>query len=155
MKGSAYTWAFLLPAIVLWCTALYLACHAKTVAKIAAGMQVDARVRSKLTKRRCLQINLFVRVSLMYKRFKESICKSLYEGGRWWGKAASMSCTSSHLNPIRVSDLFIHPHRQSAWQASSVRSKDDRTVTHFANLIARKQYCVCVCASARLHGFSI
>lgn len=64
MKGSAYTWAFLLPAIVLWCTALYLACHAKKVAIIAAGMQVDARVRSKLTKRRGLQINLFVRVSV-------------------------------------------------------------------------------------------
>lgn len=63
MKGSAYTWAFLLPASVLWCTALYLAWTAKKVAKISAGMQVDARVRSKLAKRRCLQINLFVRVS--------------------------------------------------------------------------------------------
>lgn len=113
MKGSAYTWGFLLPASVLWCTALWLSCHAKEVAKIAAGMQVDARVRSKLAKRRNLQINLFVRVSLGAS------------GGVWGGEAKCV---------LRIIGFDIKPLNMCTCLSLSL------LVWAQSSFIARKQY---------------
>lgn len=63
MKGSGYIFGFLIPSSILLFVGLYMAFTAKKIAKISAGMQIDSRVRSKLEKRRGLQINLFIRVS--------------------------------------------------------------------------------------------
>lgn len=62
MKGPAYVFGFLLPASILLFLGFYLALSAKNIAKISAGIQIDSRVKNKLTKRRGLQINLFIRV---------------------------------------------------------------------------------------------
>lgn len=63
MSGPTYTFCFLIPASLMLCAGFYLACFARKIAKVSAGLQVDARVRSKLMKRRNLQTSLFLRVS--------------------------------------------------------------------------------------------
>ncbi|XP_037036574.1 adhesion G protein-coupled receptor L4-like [Bradysia coprophila] len=66
MKGSGYIFGFLIPSSILLFVGLYMAFTAKKIAKISAGMQIDSRVRNKLEKRRGLQINLFIRILLMF-----------------------------------------------------------------------------------------
>lgn len=64
MKGSSYIWGFLAPSILLLFISFYLAYQGKKVAQISVGLQVDTRIKNKLAKRRNLQINLFIRVSI-------------------------------------------------------------------------------------------
>lgn len=65
MRGPAYTFCYLIPAGLILCMGFYLACFARKIAKVSAGMQIDARVRTKMVKRRNLQTSLFLRVSFI------------------------------------------------------------------------------------------
>lgn len=63
MEGSAYIWGFLVPAVILLFAGFYLACQGCGAVKIAAALQIDSRAKTKLVKKRGLQIGLFFKVS--------------------------------------------------------------------------------------------
>lgn len=62
MKGSAYIWGFLIPAIILLLIGFYLAAQGGGAIKMSAGLQIDAKIRNKMIKKRGLQIGLFFKV---------------------------------------------------------------------------------------------
>lgn len=65
MEGPAFMWGFLIPAVILLCLGGWLAAQGSGAAKISAGLQVDAKARNKILKKRGLQIGLFIRLLLL------------------------------------------------------------------------------------------
>lgn len=66
MKGSAYIWGFLIPAIILLLIGFYLAGQGGGAIKMSAGLQIDAKIRNKMIKKRGLQIGLFFKLLVLF-----------------------------------------------------------------------------------------
>lgn len=64
MHGSSYIWGYLVPASILLFVGFYISAQLSGAVKLTAAIQIDQRARSKIIKRRGLQIGLFFKVRL-------------------------------------------------------------------------------------------
>lgn len=67
MEGSAYTWGFFVPALILLFGGYYLAIQSGDAIKVSAALQIDSKIRNKMVKKRGIQIGLLIKVSFTWK----------------------------------------------------------------------------------------
>lgn len=73
MEGSAYTWGFFVPALILLFCGYYLAIQSGDAIKVSAALQIDSKIRNKMVKKRGIQIGLLIKVSFPFLHGDRSI----------------------------------------------------------------------------------